>query len=95
MGGTELKESDDLVILGLTFDSKITFEKHLRSVCRAASQRLGTLWMSGRVFYVMLPLVRYFRGFVLFVLGYCSDVWSSAADNQRKLICRVVSGARF
>ena len=43
IGGTVLKESDDLVILGMTFDSKMTFEKHLRSVSRAASQRLGIL----------------------------------------------------
>ena len=43
IGGTILKESDDLVILGVTFDSKMTFEKHLRSVSRAASQRLGIL----------------------------------------------------
>ena len=49
-GGTVLKESDDLVILGVTFDSKMTFEKHLCSVSRAASQRLGTLRMSWRVF---------------------------------------------
>ena len=41
--GTVLKESDDLIILGVTFDSKMTFEKHLRSVSRAASQRLGIL----------------------------------------------------
>ena len=41
IGRTALKESDDLVILGVTFDSKMTFEKHLRSVSRAASQRLG------------------------------------------------------
>ena len=39
--GTVLKESDDLDVLGVTFDSKLTFEKHLRSVSRAASQRLG------------------------------------------------------
>ena len=32
IGGTILKESDDLVILGVTFDSKMTFDKHLRSV---------------------------------------------------------------
>ena len=38
IGGTVLKESDDLVILGVTFDSKLTFEKHLRLVSRAASQ---------------------------------------------------------
>ena len=41
IGGTVLKESDDLVILGVTFDSKMTFEKHLRSVSSASSQRLG------------------------------------------------------
>ena len=37
IGGTVLKESDDLVIFGMTFDSKLTFEKHLRLVSRAAS----------------------------------------------------------
>ena len=31
VGRTVLKESDDLVILVVTFDSKMTFEKHLRS----------------------------------------------------------------
>ena len=32
IGGTVLKESDDLVNLGVTFNSKKTFEKHLCSV---------------------------------------------------------------
>ena len=32
IGGTVLKESDDLVILGVTFDSKMAFEKQLRPV---------------------------------------------------------------
>ena len=43
IGFTVLKEFDNLGILGVTFDSKMTFEKHLRSVSRAASQRLGIL----------------------------------------------------
>ena len=43
IGGTVVKEPDDLVILGVTFDSKMTFEKHLRSAFREASQRLG-IW---------------------------------------------------
>ena len=38
--GTVLKESDDIVILGWTFDSTMTFEKHFRSVSRVASQKL-------------------------------------------------------
>ena len=32
IGGTVLKESGDLPTLGVTFDSKLTFEKHLRFV---------------------------------------------------------------
>ena len=48
IGGTVLMESDDLVILGGTFDSEMTFEKHLHLVSRAASQRLGILRKSWR-----------------------------------------------
>ena len=48
--GTVLKESDDLVILGVTFNSKMTFEKHFRLVSRSASQRLDILRKSWRVF---------------------------------------------
>ena len=46
-----LNESDNLAILGVTFDSKMTFEKHLRSVSRAASQRLGILRRSWQVLH--------------------------------------------
>ena len=49
IGSTLLKESDDLVVLGVTFNSKMTFEKHLRSVSRAASQRLGIFRNSWQV----------------------------------------------
>ena len=76
IGGTVLKEYYDLVILGMAFDSKITFEKHLRSVARAASQRLGILRKSWQVFHDRLLLGKCFRGFVLPVLEYVfSAVW--------------------
>ena len=68
IGGTVLKESDNLVILGVTFDSRMTFHKHLRSVSRAASQRLGILRMSWQVFHDLLLIGRCFQGFVLPVL---------------------------
>ena len=73
--GTVPKESDHLDILGVTFDSKLTFEKHLRSVSRAASQRLGILMKSWRVFHDRLLIEGRFWGFVLPVLEYCSAVW--------------------
>ena len=94
IAGTVLKESDDLDILGVIFDFKLTFEKHLRSVSRAASQRLGILRKSWRVFQDRLLIARCFWGFVP-VLEYCSAVWCSAADTHLKLLDRVVSGACF
>ena len=95
IGGTVLKESADLVIFGVTFDSKMTFEKHLRSVSRAASQRLGILRKSWQVIHDRLLLGRCFVCFVLPVLEYYSAVWCSAADTHLRLLDRVVSGASF
>ena len=73
----------------------MTVEKHLRLVSRAASQRLGILRKSWRVFHDRSLPERCFRGFVLPVLEYCSAVWCSAADTHLKLLNSVVSGARF
>ena len=77
-------------ILGMTFDSKMTFEKHLRSVSGAASQRLGILRKSWRVFHDRSLFRRCIRGFVLPVLEYRSAVWGSAANTHLKLLDRVV-----
>ena len=90
-----LKESADLDILGVTFDSKMTFEKHHRSVSGAASQRLGILRKSSRVFHDRLLLWRCFRGLVLPILEYWPAVWCLAADTHLKLLDRVVNGACF
>ena len=89
IGGTVLKESDDLVILGVTFNSKMTFEKHLHSVSKTACQRHGILRKSWRVLHDRSLLGRCFRCFVWPVLEYCSAVWCSAADTH------LISGARF
>ena len=53
-----LKESDNLDILEVTLDSKMAFEKHLRSASRAAFQRLGILRKFWRVFHDRSLLVR-------------------------------------
>ena len=93
IGGTVLKESDDLVILGVTFDFKMTFQKHLRLVSRVASQRL--LKKSLQLFHYRSLLGRCFRFFFMLVFQYCSAVWCSAADTHLKLLDRAVSGAHF
>ena len=69
IGRTVLNESDDLVILGVTFDSKMAFENHLRSVSTATSQWLGILRKSCQVFHDRLLLGRCFGGFCLASFG--------------------------
>ena len=96
IGVTVLKESDDVVIFGvMTFDSKMNFEKHLRSISIAASQLLGILNKSWQVCHDRLLLERCFRGFIQPDLEYCSAVWCSAADTHLKLLDRIVSVASF
>ena len=95
IGGTVLKESYDLDILGETLDSKMTFEKHFAKVSRAASKRFGILRKSWRIFHDRSLPWRCFRDFVLPVVEDCSAVWWSAADTHLKLLDCVISGASF
>ena len=95
LGETVLKESAHLVIMGITFGAKMTFEKHLCSVSSAAAQRLGIMKQSWQVFRDWSLLLRSLWSFVLPVLEYCSAVWCSAADSHRKLLDRVVRSAGF
>ena len=87
-----LKESDDLDILGVTFDSKMTVENHILSVSRAASQSLGLVSKSLSVFHDRSLLWRSFRDFVLSVFEYCAAVWCSTVDTH---LDSVVSGVSF
>ena len=95
LDGSVLKESADLVILGVTFDAKMTFEKHLLSASSAAAQRLGIMRNSWQVFHDRSLLLRSFWSFLLLVLEYCSAVWCSAADSHLKLLDRVVRSSGF
>ena len=73
LDGTVLKESPGIVLLGVTFDAKMTLEKHLRSVSSAAAQRLGIMRKSSEVFHDRSLLLRSFGSFFLPVLKYCSQ----------------------
>ena len=53
------KESADLVILGVTFDAKMTFEKHHSSVSSDAAQRLGSMRKSWQVYHDRSLLLRF------------------------------------
>ena len=92
IGGTVLKESEDLDILGVTFDSNMTFKKHLRSVSRAASVSVISWGSPGKH-----SVIDYFLGdaFIVSVLGVLFCIVVFGCRYTLKLLDRVVSGACF
>ena len=38
-----IKSEDEQVLLGITIDSNLTFENHINSICKKASQKLNVL----------------------------------------------------
>ena len=95
LDGNVLKESHYLVIFWVTFETTRTIEKHLRSVSRAAGQRLGIVRKSWQVFYDQSLILISVWNFVLRVLEYFSALWCSAADSHLKLLDTFVRSAGF
>ena len=95
IGGVVLEESSSLQVLGVTLDSKLTFETHVRNIVSVASQKLGIVRKAFKIFGDVVVTSRCFKSFVLPLLEYCSPVWGSAAESHLKLLDRVVTGAQF
>ena len=90
-----LTTDDSFKILGVNFDSKFTFEQHLRAMSKSVSQKLGLLRKSLKIFGDQSILMKCFNSFILPCFEYCSPVWSSAADSHLKLLDRNLNGCKF
>ena len=95
VGSTSLNSCEFLKILGVTFDSKFTFERHVRSISSSVTQKIDLLRKSFRIFGDHDVLLRYFNFFILPCLEYCSPVWSSAADSHIKLLDKNLRSCKF
>ena len=84
-----------LKILGVMFDSKFTFERHIRSISSSVAQKIGLLRKSFRIFGDHDIFLKCFNSFILPCLEYCSPVWSSAGDSHLKLLDRNLQDCKF
>ena len=82
-------------ILGVLFDSKFTFEQHVRSISSSVAQKIGLLRKSYKIFGDPSVLRKCFNSFILPCLEYCSPAWSSAAPFHLKLLDRNVRACKF
>ena len=86
-----LKETSELIILAYTFDTKLTFERHVRSVSSSASQRIGVLRRACNIFDSAELMQHCFRRFMLPILEYASVGWYSAAVRHLGMLGRMVN----
>ena len=90
LDGVVVEMVDVLKILGVSVDSRLTFEAQLRDVTVSAARKLGILRKAMSVFRDTSLVERCFWSFLLPVLEYCSPVWMSAAASHLRLLDRVV-----
>ena len=50
VGSTSLNSCEFFKILGVTFNSKFTFERHIRSISSSVAQKIGLFRKSFRIF---------------------------------------------
>ena len=95
LNSVALKESSELIILGVTFDRKLNFERHVRSVAASASQSIGIMRRGLKIFDSVEVVHYCFNSFMLPVLEYASVVWGSTTHTHLALLDRIVNRCSY
>ena len=95
LNNTYLETSNNVNLLGVTLDSKLTFEAHLRSVSSSIAQKTGLLRKCRKTLGENDAVLRSFFAFILPKFEYCSVVWMSAADCHLRLLDRAINNIKF
>ena len=93
LNGTTVKVVQELKLLGIILDCKLTYESQIRAIVASTSSRLGILRKVSGLYCDAEVVTRSFWSFVLPLLEYCSPVWSGAAVGHLSLLDRVVRRA--
>ena len=81
--------------MGVTFDSKLMFEAHLRSVASSISQKVGLLRKCRQIYSADDFIRNTFYSFLLPHFEYCHSVWLSASESLLRLLDRSFGQIRF
>ena len=76
LGGVELEEVKSPRILGVNFDSKLTFEMHLWKVVLKAARNLGVGRRAGKLFDCQRVLKGCFNAYILCGYRRRSLIWA-------------------
>ena len=79
-----LENSKEELILGITIDNKLTFDSHIKSICRKAGQKLSAL---SRVSPYLKTNKKelLFKSMVKSQFSYCTLVWMFCSQSANNL----------
>ena len=69
-----IESEKEQMLLGITTDSNLTFEKHINNICKRASQKLNALARIASYMHLQKRR-RMMKSFVTFQFGYCPLIW--------------------
>ena len=83
-----LENSKEEVVLGVTIDNKLTFDSHIKSICRKAGQKLGALLrITNYLNSSQKKLI--FSGMIKSQFSYCPLIWMFSSRKSNNLINRI------
>ena len=83
-----LKNSDHEIILGITIDRKLTFNKHIKNLCKKAGQKLSALLRISPYLDENKKKLLY-CSMIKSQFNYCSLVWMFCSRKSYNLINKV------
>ena len=90
--GKALETKDSVKYLGVYFDCKLSWERHVKEIIRKISFRLAKIRPLAKF---LRPVDMLIRAFVFLYIHYCSTTWSSAAPHLINKIQSTVNKTQF
>ena len=83
-----LENSKEEVVLGVTIDNKLTFDSHMKNICRKAGQKLGALLrITNYLNSSQKKLI--FSGMIKSQFSYFSLIWMFSSRKSNNLINKI------
>ena len=95
IGNNAIGSEEKLKLLGVWFDSKLTFECHIRAIAQSVSKKIGILRKCWQTYQENSIVLNCFYSFILPFFEYCSAIWRSAAPSHLKILQRIFTSANF
>ena len=95
LDGTVIPNCTSLRLLGVTFDSGLTFQPHLRGVASSISQKIGLLRKCRRIYNSDSVIRNCFYSFLLPHFDYCHSIFLSACETNLMLLDRAFNQIKF